>query len=73
MSTANKNNLLLRAVSVFTVLLLVAIMAWLSLTDEDPCANPQADISAAVLAEQDGDQDALVNRAIIMKSECNKE
>ena len=73
MSTANKNNLLLRAVSVFTVLLLVAILAWLSVTDEDPCANPQADISAAVLAEQDGDQDALVNRAIIMKSECNKE
>jgi hypothetical protein len=48
-------------------------MAWLSLTDEDPCANPQADISAAVLADQEGDQDALVNRAIIMKNECNKE
>ncbi len=73
MSTVSKTNLLLRAVSVFTVLLLVAIMAWLSLTDEDPCANPQADISAAVLAEQEGDQDGLINRAIIMKSECNKE
>ncbi len=73
MPTANKNNFLLRAVSVITVLLLVAIMAWLSLTDEDPCANPQADISAAVLADQEGDQDALVNRAIIMKNECNKE
>ena len=73
MSTVSKTNLLLRAVSVFTVLLLVAIMAWLSLTDEDPCANPQADISAAVLAEQAGDQDALINRAIIMKSECEKE
>ena len=73
MSTTSKNNFLLRAVSVATVLLLVAIMAWLSLTDEDPCANPQADISAAVLAEQAGDQDALINRAIIMKSECEKE
>jgi hypothetical protein len=73
MSVTNKNDFLLRAVSVFTVLLLVAMMAWLSLTDEDPCANPQTDISAAVLAEQEGDQDALINRAIIMKNECNKE
>ena len=57
----------------FTVLLLVAIMAWLSLTDEDPCANPQADISGAVLADSEGDQDALINRAIILKSKCDKE
>ena len=73
MSATNQNNILLRAVSVFTILLLVAIMAWLSLTDEDPCANPQADISGAVLADSEGDQDALINRAIILKSNCDKE
>lgn len=66
-------NLILRAVSVFTVLLLVAIMAWLSLTDDDPCGNPQANVSAAVLADQDGDQDALVNRAIVIKGKCKED
>jgi hypothetical protein len=66
-------NALLRALSLFTVVLLIAIMAWLSQTDEDPCANPQSDISAAVLADQSGDQGALINRAIIMKSECDRD
>ena len=66
-------NSLLRALSVFAVVLLIAVMAWFSQTDEDPCANPQSDISAAVLADQSGDQDALTNRAIIMKSECDRD
>jgi hypothetical protein len=48
-------------------------MAWLTYTEEDPCANPQADVSGAVLADPEGDQDALVNRAIIMKGKCKKE
>lgn len=73
MPAKSNNNLLLRAASVFTVVLLIAIMAWLSQTDEDPCANPQGDISAAVLADQEGDQDALINRAIIMKGKCKED
>jgi hypothetical protein len=66
-------NSLLRALSVFTVELFIAIMAWLSQTDEAPCARPQSDISAAVLSDQAGDQDALINRAIIIKSECDRD
>ena len=67
------NNLVLRVVSVFTVLLLITVMAWLSQSNEDPCANPRSDIAAAVLADQEGDQDALVNRAIIMQGKCKEE
>ncbi len=73
MPVTSNDNLILRAVSAFTVVLLIAIMAWLSQTDEDPCANPQGDISAAVLADQEGDQDALVNRAIIMQGKCEED
>lgn len=61
---------LLKALGLLTAVLLVAVLAWLTLSEEDPCANPQSDISAAVLADGDGDQDALVNRAIIMKGTC---
>lgn len=71
--TTKTINLVLRVVSVFTVLLLIAIMAWLSQSNEDPCANPHSDISAAVLADQEGDQDALVNRAIIMQGKCKED
>ncbi len=71
--TIKTNNLVLRVVSVFTVLLLITVMAWLSQSNEDPCANPHGDIAAAVLADQEGDQDALVNRAIIMQGKCKEE
>ncbi len=40
---------------------------------DDPCARQQSDISGAVIADDPGDQDALVNRAIILKSKCAKE
>lgn len=57
-----------------TLVVLVAALYWLTLDEpEDPCANPQGDISGAVLADEHGDQDALVNRAIIMKSRCERE
>lgn len=71
--TTKTINLVLRVVSVFTVLLLIAIMAWLSQSNEDPCAHPGSDISAAVLADEEGDQDALVNRAIIMQGKCKED
>ncbi|MEH6570019.1 MAG: hypothetical protein V7709_13145 [Halioglobus sp.] len=42
------------------------------MTNEDPCANPQADITGSVLADEEGDQDALINRAIILKGNCKE-
>ncbi len=50
----------------------IALLAWLTLYEEDPCASSQGDIGAAVLAEGNGDQDALVNRAIIVKGTCEQ-
>jgi hypothetical protein len=69
----NNRNTTLQGISILVVILLIAVMAWLTYTEEDPCANPQADVSGAVLADPEGDQDALVNRAIIMKGKCKKE
>ncbi|MFT4519471.1 MAG: hypothetical protein ACI9JM_001867 [Halioglobus sp.] len=63
----------LRFALFFFAILIVAILAWLTSTEaQDPCANPQGDISASVLADTADDQDALVNRAIIMKGNCDK-
>jgi hypothetical protein len=73
MDMESNKNTALRTTSVLVVMLLIGVMAWLTFTEEDPCANPQADISGAVLAEPDGDQDALANRAIVMKGKCKKE
>ncbi len=73
MDKENSQNTVLKVTSILVVILLIAVLAWLTFTEEDPCANPQADISGAVLAQPDGDQDALVNRAIILKGKCKKE
>ena len=73
MASENNKNTALRITSVLVVILLIGVLAWLTFTEEDPCANPQADISGAVLAAPDGDQDALANRAIIMKGKCENE
>ena len=51
---------------------LIALLSWLTLYEEDPCANPAGDVGAAVLAEGTGDQDALVNRAIIVRGNCEQ-
>ena len=65
-----KNQALNIVAAVFTIFFL-AVLAWLTLLDEeDPCAGSTADIGAAVLADEPGDQDALVNRAIIVHKEC---
>ena len=64
---------MVKAALFFFGIILVSALYWLTLDEpEDPCANPQEDISAAVLADEDGDQDALVNRAIIMKGNCEE-
>ena len=67
-----RNILNLRVISFIAVISLIALLAWLTMSDEDPCANPQSDISASVLAEDEADQDGLINRAIIMKANCEK-
>jgi len=67
------DNRILKAAIFIFIISLIAVLAWLTLVEEtDPCANPQADISGAVLADQAGDQDALVNRAIILKGDCEE-
>lgn len=67
------NPVLLKILAAAVVLLLVAVLYRLTLYEEDPCANPRGDIGAAVLADESGDQDALVNRAIIIKANCPEE
>jgi hypothetical protein len=68
----NSSALLKLAGFVFVVGL-IALLYWLTLAEPvtDPCAEPQTDISGAVLSDG-GDQDALVNRAIIMKAKCKE-
>ena len=65
---------LMKAALFFFAITLIGALYWLTasdISDSDPCANPQSDISAAVLSEE-GDQDALINRAIIMKGNCEE-
>lgn len=63
----------MRAALFLFAIFVVATLAWLTLPEsEDPCADPQGDISAAVLADTPGDQEALINRAIIVRSNCKK-
>jgi hypothetical protein len=50
----------------------IALLAWLTIYEEDPCANVQGDVGAAVLADGDGDQEGLINRAIIVRGNCEK-
>ncbi len=61
---------LLIAVTFFAVVGLVVLLYQLTLDEADPCAAPQADTSAAILADEAGDQDALANRAILMRGNC---
>ena len=65
------SNWLLRFAVFVMVIALITILAWVTLYEEDPCANAQADVGGAVLAEP-GDQDALVNRAIMVRANCEK-
>lgn len=63
---------MLKILTFLVIIALVGALAWLTVSDDDPCANPQADVTGSVLADE-GDQDALVNRAIIMKGKCEKQ
>ena len=67
------SNKLLQAATFIFVVFLVAVLAWVTLYEpEDPCAQTGTDVGAAVLADQPGDQDALVNRAIIVRGDCEQ-
>ncbi len=70
-----KLNSLFKPGAVVFVLAAVALLFWLTWSEdqEDPCANPQGDASAAVLADEAGDQDGLANRAIIKRGGCKEE
>jgi hypothetical protein len=57
---------------VAAVALIAALAVFTEQEDSDPCANPQQGITAAVLADGHGDQDAMLNRAILARAECEK-
>ena len=49
----------------------IAILAWLTQeVRDDPCSDRQTDVSAAVLGETENDQSGLINRAIIVRTDC---
>ena len=61
-----------KALIFFFVTGMIALLYWLTLVEpEDPCDSAQADVSGAVLADDPDSQDALVNRAIIMRGACD--
>jgi Fatty acid cis/trans isomerase (CTI) len=64
------NKKVLQVATLLLIVLLVGALAILTQQEEDPCANPQADITGAILADDAGDQDALANRAILMRAQC---
>ncbi|MCB1842494.1 MAG: hypothetical protein KDI09_05985 [Halioglobus sp.] len=65
---------LLKVAAFAFILGLVALLYWLTLYEpEDPCKDLQQDVGGAILADEAGDQDALVNRAIILRGRCKQE
>ncbi|MEP4484774.1 MAG: hypothetical protein ABJ013_04010 [Halioglobus sp.] len=67
-----KKSLLFKACAALAVTTLLLALYWLTLVEEDPCANAQSDVSAAILAEGDN-QDGLANRAILMRGACKSD
>ena len=66
-----RKNRTLQIVTVLFSLFFIAVLAWLTMEPTtDPCTESRADIGAAVLADEPGDQEALVNRAIVVKGNC---
>ncbi len=54
------------------VVLAIATLAYLTQEQEPDCSDLRQDMTAAVLADSEGDQDALTNRAIAMRGACAK-
>lgn len=73
--------LVLSVVAFVAVITVAAALFWLTYegdqgangSDANACANTKQDIGAAVLADGEGDQDALVNRAIIVRGKCEQD
>lgn len=67
------DNRLLSVVAFMAIVSLIALLAWLTADEEtDPCAAQNQDLGAAVLADGEHDQGALVNRAIIVRGQCER-
>ncbi|MEP4147823.1 MAG: fatty acid cis/trans isomerase [Halioglobus sp.] len=64
--------LLLRAGAFLFAILIIAVLVNLTRDDSDPCDSPDTDITAAILADAEGNQNALTNRAILMRGKCAK-
>lgn len=65
---------LLKVAAFVFVVGLVALLYWLTLYEpEDPCEDLQQDVGGAILADDPGDQEALVNRAIILRGKCKQD
>lgn len=67
--------LVLSIVSFIAIVTVLAALAWLTAGEQsdDACADTRRDMGAAVLADGEGDQDALVNRAIIVRGKCEQD
>ena len=63
----------LPAIGVVLAVLIVALLYLLTEheSQEDPCATPQNDVSAAILADDADDTDGLANRAIVQRGACD--
>ena len=67
------NSTLLKAAAFLFVIGAVVLLYRLTLYEaEDPCAGVRQDVGGAILADEGGDQDALVNRAIILRGKCRQ-
>ncbi len=68
-------NPLLKAGAFLVPVLLIAVLAILTEEPEDaedPCANLDSDVAAAILADSAHDQDGLANRAILQRGRCQQ-
>ena len=63
----------LRFLSLLVLLGLGALAYFLTSdpSQDDPCLNPQNDVTAAMLGD-DADQDALANRAMLQRKLCEE-
>lgn len=61
----------LQILSLLIVLGITVLAYFLTLapSQDNPCLNPQNDVSAAILGD-DKDQDALANRAMLQRKLC---
>ncbi|MBA6412219.1 hypothetical protein H2508_03760 [Parahaliea sp. F7430] len=67
-----KSPLILTVVGSVAVITIVAALAWLTQENSADDGCQQKDVSAAVLADSDGDQEGLINRAIIVRGNCDQ-